>query len=206
MRADYRVVLDACVLIPMPLADTLLRLAEEPRLYLPKWSRTIIEEVTRNLIAKWRLSAEKACRREDALRQHFPEAWVEGFEHLVEMMKNDPTDRHVLAAAVRAHADLIVTYNKRHFPESAVRHWDIEVQGPSAFLRGLYDLDAGLFVQKLHEQAAAINISLGRLRASCRQMFRASSSTSAKSRAWISAPGNEAGCYEERAPRLGGAL
>jgi hypothetical protein len=36
MRADYRVVLDACVLIPMPLADTLLRMAEAPRLYLPR--------------------------------------------------------------------------------------------------------------------------------------------------------------------------
>jgi hypothetical protein len=41
MRADYRVVLDACVLIPMPLADTLLRMAEEPRLYLPRWSQMI---------------------------------------------------------------------------------------------------------------------------------------------------------------------
>jgi hypothetical protein len=42
MRADYRVVLDACVLIPMPLADTLLRMAEAPRLYLPRWSKLII--------------------------------------------------------------------------------------------------------------------------------------------------------------------
>ena len=46
MRADYTVVLDACVLIPMPLADTLLRMAETPRLYLPKWSQTIMDEVT----------------------------------------------------------------------------------------------------------------------------------------------------------------
>ena len=38
MRADYRVVLDACVLIPMPLADTLLRMAEARRRHLPKWS------------------------------------------------------------------------------------------------------------------------------------------------------------------------
>jgi hypothetical protein len=49
MRADYRVVLDACVLIPMPLADTLLRMAEAPRLYPPKWSHMIMDEVTRNL-------------------------------------------------------------------------------------------------------------------------------------------------------------
>jgi predicted nucleic acid-binding protein len=163
MRADSRVVLDACVLIPMPLADTLLRLAEEPRLYLPKWSHTIMDEVTRNLIQKWNMPPEKAQRRESELRRHFPEAWVEGFEALIEAMTNDSKDRHVLAAAVRAHADLIVTYNRRHFPAASLQTWEIEVRGPSAFLRGLYDLDAGLFACKLHEQAAAIGVSLTRL-------------------------------------------
>ena len=79
MRADYRVVLDACVLIPMPLADTLLRMAEAPRLYLPKWSQAIMDEVTRNLINKCGVEPEKACRREGELRRHFPEAWIEGF-------------------------------------------------------------------------------------------------------------------------------
>jgi predicted nucleic acid-binding protein len=163
MRADYRVVLDACVLIPMPLADTLLRMAEAPRLYLPKWSQSIVDEVTRNLIVKWQLAPEKARRREMELRRHFPEAWVEGFEALMDVMTNEPGNRHVLAAAVRSHADLIVTYNRRHFPAASLQPWEIEVQGPSAFLRGLYDLDAGLFVGKLHEQAAAINVPLASL-------------------------------------------
>ena len=80
MRADCRVILDACVLIPMPLADTLLRMAEMPRLYLPKWSQTIMDEVARNLIAKWGMAPEKARRREEELRRHFSEAWVQGFE------------------------------------------------------------------------------------------------------------------------------
>lgn len=163
MRADYRVVLDASVLIPMPLADTLLRMAETPRLYLPRWSQTIMDEVTRSLIQKWNMPPEKAQRREGKLRRHFPEAWIAGFEPLIETMTNDPEDRHVLAAAVRAHADLIVTYNRRHFPAASCETWEIEVQGPSAFLRGLYDLDAGLFVGKLHEQAAAVGVSLTRL-------------------------------------------
>jgi predicted nucleic acid-binding protein len=163
MRADYRVVLDACVLIPMPLADTLLRMAEAPRLYLPKWSQTIMDEVTRILIAKWELVPEKARRREEELRRHFPEAWVEGFEPLIGAMTNDPGDRHVLAAAVRSHAELIVTYNQRHFPTASLQPWEINAQGPSTFLRGLYDLDAGLFVGKLHEQAAKIEVSLPRL-------------------------------------------
>jgi hypothetical protein len=44
-----------------------------------------------------------------------------------------------------------------------VRPWQIEVQGPSAFLREAYELDSGLFVRKLHEQAAAIGAPLSRL-------------------------------------------
>jgi predicted nucleic acid-binding protein len=163
MRADYRAVLDACVLIPMPLADTLLRMAEAPRLYLPKWSQTIMDEVTRNLIAKWEMAPENARRREEELRRHFPEAWVEGFEPIIDVMTNDPADRHVLAAAVRSHSELIVTYNRRHFPAASLQPWEIDVQGPSTFLRGLYDLDAGLFVGKLHEQASKIELSLPRL-------------------------------------------
>jgi predicted nucleic acid-binding protein len=156
MRAGYRVVLDACVLIPMPLADTLLRMAEAPRLYLPKWFQTIMDEVTRNLISKWEMPPEKALRRADELRRHFPEAWVEGFEMLIDVLTNDPKDRHVLAAAVRSHSELIVTYNRRHFPAASLQPWGINVDSPSTFLRGLYDLDAGLFVTKLHEQAANI--------------------------------------------------
>src|ERR1044072_8081158 len=130
MRADYRVVLDACVLIPMPLADTLLRMAETPRLYLPKWSQMIMDEVTRNLVQKWNMPQERARRRENELRRHFPEAWVEGFEPLVDAMTNEPKDRHVVAAAVRAHADLIVTYNRRHFPATSVQGWELDVQAP----------------------------------------------------------------------------
>jgi hypothetical protein len=52
MRADYRAVLDACVLIPMPLADTLLRMAEAPRLYLPNWSQAIMDGPQRSPCAR----------------------------------------------------------------------------------------------------------------------------------------------------------
>lgn len=163
MRADYRVVLDACVLIPMPLADTLLRMAEHPRLYLPKWSPRILNEVSRNLSSKWSMSAEKVARRENALRSHFPEAMVEVYEPFVDLMTNHPGDRHVLATAVRCHAELIVTFNRRHFPPESLEPWQMEVQGPSTFLRGLYDLEPGVFLQKLHAQADAIGVPLPRL-------------------------------------------
>jgi len=130
---------------------------------LPKWSRHIIEEVTRNLVGEWSMPPEKARRREDELRKHFPEAWVEGYEPLLNVMANHPKDRHVLAAAVHSSSELIVTFDKRHFPVSSLLPWEIELQGPSMFLRGMYELDSILFVRKLHEQAANIGMSLGDL-------------------------------------------
>ena len=60
MRADFKVVLDSCVLIPMPLVDTLLRLAGEPRLYLAKWTHQIMAEVNRNLVEKFGLTEDQA--------------------------------------------------------------------------------------------------------------------------------------------------
>ena len=48
MTKDYVAVLDACVIVPAGLRDTLLRLAETPRLYVPKWSGEITSVVTQN--------------------------------------------------------------------------------------------------------------------------------------------------------------
>jgi hypothetical protein len=160
MTAGRRAVLDACVLVPMPLADTLLRLAEPPALYLPRWSRDIMEEVTRTLIDKFGLPEERARRREGVLRRHFGEAWVRGYRMLIPGMTNHPGDRHVLAAAVKCRAELIVTYNGRHFPESALKPWRIEARGPSAFLKDLYHLSPGLVIRRLREQAGNIGLRL----------------------------------------------
>jgi predicted nucleic acid-binding protein len=160
MKSDYFVVLDACVLLPMPLADTLLRMAETPRLYLPKWSDETLREVTKNMIAKLNKTPEQAARRESVLRQHFPESLVEGYGPLMAAMTNEPKDRHVLASAVASGAKLIVTYNARDFPKESLEPYDIERQGPSTFLMGLYDLEPGIVSVKLAEQAQAINLSL----------------------------------------------
>jgi hypothetical protein len=110
MSAVSIAVLDACVLIPMPLADTLLRLAEEPALYRPRWSSQIIEEMSRNLMGKLGLTPEQVLRREGQMRTFFAESWVRDYEHLVPDMKNPAKDRHVLAAAVRCGARSIVTF------------------------------------------------------------------------------------------------
>ena len=160
MRADFGVVLDACILLPMPLADTLLRLAEAPRLYLPRWTSEIMSEVSRNLIAKLNKTEAQASRRESEMRKAFPEAWIEGYEALTPVMSNHLKDRHVLAAAVYSKSEIIVTYNKKDFSPAALAPWGIELRGPSAFLRELYDLEPGIVGHKIEAQSRQLNLSI----------------------------------------------
>jgi predicted nucleic acid-binding protein len=164
MRADFGVVLDACVLLPMPLADTLLRMAEHPRLYLPRWSGEIMEEVSRNLISKFNRTPAQASYREAEIRKAFPSAWVdEDYKLLTPVMPNDFKDRHVLAVAVRSKSELIVTYNQKDFLSSALAPFGVTCKGPSGFLRDLYDLDPPVATLKLSEQAEDVGLSLEQL-------------------------------------------
>jgi hypothetical protein len=140
----------------MPLADTLLRLANA-RLYVPKWTDRIMCEVNRNLAGKFGLSGEQIAYRESEIRRHFPEAWVDGYDDLIAAMTNHPKDRHVLAAAVKCKAELIVTLNAKDFPKTAVEPHAIGVVGPSTFLRDLYTLDPEKVSATIQRQAASIS-------------------------------------------------
>jgi predicted nucleic acid-binding protein len=155
VTSGYQVVLDACVLVNAALRDTLLRIAEPPRLYLPRWSNDIIEETTRTLENKLGLSPQQTARLVGQLREHFEDCWVEGYEQFVPAMTNDPKDRHVLAAAVRTGAQTIVTFNTKDFPEAAVAPWDIVVQTPDEFLMHQFHLNPEVVLAKLTEQAQA---------------------------------------------------
>jgi hypothetical protein len=140
----------------MPLADTLLRLAAVPNLYRPKWSDRIMQEVSRNLQQSFGLSPKKAKHRESEIQRHFPEAWVDGFDDLLPTMTNHPKDRHVLAAAVKAGAQWIVTYNAKDFPASSLSPYGIAVVGPSMFLKTLHDRASSPVLETLESQASAI--------------------------------------------------
>jgi predicted nucleic acid-binding protein len=148
--APFIVVLDANVLFPFTLRDTLLRAAAAD-LYQVRWSSEILDEVTSNLVSDLGMAPEKAARLRAKLEEVFPEAEVSGYAHLVAAMKNQAKDRHVAATAVKAGAQVIVTSNLRDFtdlPEG------IEAQSPDEFLCNLFDLGSDGFVELLREQAA----------------------------------------------------
>jgi predicted nucleic acid-binding protein len=151
--------LDTCVLVPAALRDTLLRLAEAG-LFRPAWSGEILEELRRTLEAKIGLASKKAAYLEREISRSFPDALVVGYEALAPKMANDPKDRHVLAAAVKARARLIVTYNKRHFSREATQPWGVDATGPSAFLEELLSQEPQVVIEKLREQAGNLGRSL----------------------------------------------
>jgi predicted nucleic acid-binding protein len=146
------VILDACVLFPMYLRDTLLSTAEA-NLYVPYWSQKILDEATGNLIGKGYVSAEGARKLEKVIKTAFPEAMVEVAKELESVMTNHPKDRHVLAAAVIAKAEIIVTQNIKDFQEKDLKPWNIKSQLPDDFLSDIFEEYPEIIVQVLLTQS-----------------------------------------------------
>jgi hypothetical protein len=167
LPATFIVVVDANVLFPLTLRDTVLR-AAAAGFYQVRWSADILDEMERNLISAGTVPAQKAVRLRATMEKYFPEAQVTGYQALIPAMTNHPKDRHVVAAAVKAGAQVIATANLKDFaslPDA------IEAQSPDQFLCNLFDLDQPAFVEMLREQAAdlvkppvAFEELLGRLR------------------------------------------
>ncbi len=141
--ATFTVLYDACVLYPAPLRDLLMHLAMTD-LFRARWTDKIHDEWIRNVLAnRPDLRREQLERTRRLMNSHLLDCVVNGYEYLIDRLKlPDPDDRHVLAAAIRAGADVIVTVNLDDFPVKALRPHGIEPQHPDAFVSHLLDLDA----------------------------------------------------------------
>ncbi len=155
MQADFPIILDACVLANAGVCDLYLRLGETPRLYLPRWSGTILDEVTRTQMTKLKRPFPKDLA--DYWRQEvtaaFPEAMIDGFEHLLPQLANHEKDRHVLAAAIQGGVSVIVTFNLKDFPEAALKPWNVQAMHPQDYLLTLYSMNPGVVLSKAAEIA-----------------------------------------------------
>ncbi len=152
--APYAALLDGCVLVPVSLADTLLRVAE-CNLYRPLWSQRIIDEA---LSARHRghpeIPAPQFVDRFDQMNAAFEAALVAGWERLEnQLVLTGPNDRHVLAAAIRGSAGSIVPNNTRDFPAAALQEFDIEVTDPDQFLLDQLDLAPQVIATVIREPA-----------------------------------------------------
>lgn len=145
--------LDTCAIYGAYLADTLLRLADADT-YRPLWSAGVLEEL-RSALTRNGLAVSAVDYRIGQMQAAFPDAEVAGYEPLIQAMTCDEKDRHVLAAAVRANAEVVVTFNTTDFPMSATEPFDIAVIHPDEFLLDQLDLHPETTRQALNEQVGS---------------------------------------------------
>jgi predicted nucleic acid-binding protein len=137
-------VYDANILYPAPLRDLFIRLAQAG-LVLARWTDAIHEEWVRNVLKdNAALSRERLARTQTLMNDAVRDCLVTGYERLIDSLTlPDPDDRHVLAAAIHVRAEVIVTFNLKDFPATALAGHNIEALHPDEFLASLFDTAAG---------------------------------------------------------------
>ena len=153
----FVVIYDACVLYPAPLRDLLIRVARVG-LVRARWSEQILDECFRSILDdRPDLQPEALARTRELMNKAVPDCLVRGYEDLVPgLLLPDPDDRHVLAAAIRAAAQTIVTANLTDFPPDRLAAYDVEAQHPDDFILAQLDLAPGAIVNVVVEQTNAL--------------------------------------------------
>ena len=148
---------DANVLYPAPLRDLLVRLAHAG-LVRARWTDTIHDEWIRNVCRNNPgLAPERLARTRILMNDAVRDCLVAGHEHLIDTLSlPDADDRHVLAAAIHASADVIVTFNLRDFPESALSEFGIQAQHPDEFVGNVLSHSCGAVCAILNRQRACL--------------------------------------------------
>ncbi|MBA2226003.1 MAG: PIN domain-containing protein [Thermogemmata sp.] len=151
------VVYDASVLYPAPLRSLLMYLALTG-LFRAKWTNAIHEEWMRNVRKDYPDIAQAQVERiRDLMNAHVRDCLVTDYEDLIGALTlPDPDDRHVLAAAIRAGASVIVTANLADFPKETLAKYGIEAQHPDEFILYLLDLAPHLVCSAAKKQRESL--------------------------------------------------
>ncbi len=137
----FVVVYDANVLYPATLRDVLIRVAQDG-LVQAKWTNQILDETFESIVKQHPgLDLVKLARTRDLMSGAIRDCLITGYEPLVNVVTlPDPDDRHVLAAAIKARAQVIVTNNIKDFPAPALEQWNVEAKTPDEFLLDQFHL------------------------------------------------------------------
>lgn len=155
--ANFTVVYDACVLYPAPLRDFLMELALTD-LFRARWTNAIHDEWIRNVLKKRPdLTLEQLSRTKNLMNANVRDCLVTGYEAIIPGLQlPDPDDRHVLAAAIRCNAGVIVTFDLDDFPTEALAPYGIEAQHPDEFILHLLDLNPAMVCRAAETQRSRL--------------------------------------------------
>lgn len=136
----FTCVLDTNVIYPIDVRDLLFWFAYFD-LYTPKWSQHIFEEWKEVMLRKG-VSNDEAEKRINVANEAFPDALVQNYEPLIKGLKlPDDKDCHVLAAAIKTNANLIVTNNLKDFPLAYLATFGLSAKNADDFITDIIDLN-----------------------------------------------------------------
>lgn len=142
----FTCVLDTNVIYPIDVRDLLFWLAYY-ELYTPKWSHHIFDEWAEVMRRKG-LDESEILKRIGRANRAFPDALVENYEQLIKGLSlPDPKDNHVLAAAIKTNANVIVTNNLKDFPEAYLSSFGLTVKSADDFITDIIDLNPEKAIQ-----------------------------------------------------------
>lgn len=146
----FTVVLDTNVIYPIVIRDLLFWFAHYD-LYTPKWSEHIFDE-WRNVMKRKGITDEIAEMRIQKAQLAFPDALVNNYEALIDgLLLPDENDCHVLAAAIKANASLIVTNNIKDFPKEVLSNYGLKAKTADDFLTDIIDLNTETAVEAFRQ-------------------------------------------------------
>ncbi|MEM1262830.1 MAG: PIN domain-containing protein [Pseudomonadota bacterium] len=159
----FTALVDACVLFSPLKRNVILSLAEA-ELFRVRWSDEILDE-TEKATAEFLLqrecpdSRERARRAREAMEAAFEDAKVDGYESIAGELGElpDEGDRHVIAAAVRCRADIIVTENIKDFPNELLGKYCIEAKTADEFIADAIDLNSALAISAVRRMRNRLN-------------------------------------------------
>jgi predicted nucleic acid-binding protein len=136
----FTAVLDTNVVYPVIIRDILFWFAHYD-LYTPKWSEDIFDEWKKVMMQKG-VTITEAEKRISMVNSAFPDALVENYKGLIEHLDlPDRDDRHVLAAAIKTNANLIVTNNIKDFPKEYLQSFGLSAKKADDFLTDIIDIN-----------------------------------------------------------------
>lgn len=136
----FTCVLDTNVIYPIEIRDLLFWFAHY-EMYTPKWSEHIFNE-WKSVMKRKGISDEEIQKRVSKANLAFPYALVANYTNLIDKLElPDEDDKHVLAAAIKTNANLIVTNNLKDFPKQYLKKFGLTHKSADDFMTDIIDLD-----------------------------------------------------------------
>lgn len=152
----FTAVFDASVLEASATRDLLLQLAQMA-IYRGRWTEKTIEELEHTLVTQRPSMVGRLGPLRRLMRETVRDCMVTGYEDLIEAVKPPGLGRrHVIAAAIKCGAQVIVTDNTDQFPDGAMDHYGIEAQSTDQFVLHLISLNVSIVSRAVQLRATEL--------------------------------------------------